>query len=189
MRDPLLRLERATSALVIVDPQTRLMPLVVERQRIVRAMQLLLRAAAVLELPVIATTQYEKGLGPIVPEIEELLPEAVIRHEKVTFSCFDDARFGQLLAESTPAVTTLLVAGIEGHICVAGTVLGALRAGYAVEVAVDGVSARDERDLRVGLERMTWAGALPTTAEMAVYELLGRSDVPEFKAMLPHLKV
>ena len=83
---------------------------------------------------------------------------------------------------------TLLVTGIEAHICVAGTVLGALRAGYDVAVAVDAVSARSSRDADVGLGRLQQAGALLVSAEMAVYELLHASGTSEFKAMLPYLK-
>ena len=81
-----------------------------------------------------------------------------------------------------------MVAGIESHICVAQTVLGAIEAGYEVHVASDAVSSRTEENRRIGLARMERAGALLSSAEMAVYELLGRSDTPAFKTMLPYLK-
>jgi len=80
------------------------------------------------------------------------------------------------------------VAGIESHICVAQTVLGALENGYAVHVASDAVGSRAEPDRQVGLARMERAGALVSSAEMAVYELLARSDGEAFRQMLPYLK-
>ncbi|MBI3666006.1 MAG: isochorismatase family protein [Acidobacteria bacterium] len=83
---------------------------------------------------------------------------------------------------------TLLVAGIEAHICVAQTVLGALAAGYQVHVAGDATSSRTAANMEVGLERLRAAGAVISSTEMAIYELLGSSDRPEFKQMLPYLR-
>ena len=188
MTDPLHRLDPATTALVVVDLQEKLLPAVSAPERVTRATVLLLRAAAVLGLPVIATTQYRLGLGGIVKEVLDLLPAGADALDKTAFSCFDDPRFERDLAARAPGARTLLVAGIEAHICVAGTVLGALRRGFAVEVATDAVSSRVSSDTEVGLRRMERAGALLTTAEMSVYELLGGSATPAFKALLPYLK-
>ena len=80
------------------------------------------------------------------------------------------------------------MAGIETHICVAQTVLGALAAGYGVHVASDATSSRSAANVQIGLERMRAAGAVISSTEMAIYELLGRSDREEFKQMLPYLK-
>jgi nicotinamidase-related amidase len=80
------------------------------------------------------------------------------------------------------------VAGIESHICVAQTVLGALGKGFNVHVAADAVGSRTAENRVIGLRRMETAGAVVTSAEMAIYELLGRSDAAAFKAMLPHLR-
>ena len=82
----------------------------------------------------------------------------------------------------------LLVCGVETHICVTQTVLGALERGYEVHVATDAVASRREEDHRIGLARMDRSGAILSSAEMAIYELLERSDTPAFKAMLPLLK-
>ena len=186
--DPLAHLARATTALVLVDLQEKLLPAVVDSERVTRATRLLLRAAHVLKLPVIATTQYRKGLGEVVAPVEELIPMDAARLDKTAFSCFDDARFDDVLRRAAPGAATLLVAGIETHICVAGTVLGALRRGYGVEIVTDAVSSRATSDHEVGLKRMERAGTLPTTAEMAIYELLGGSSSAEFKALLPYFK-
>ena len=184
MSDPFHRLDPKRATVLLIDLQEKLMPTIAERDRVMRGCGLLLRLASALKLPVIATTQYEKGLGPLVPSIAELLPEGTIRLEKTTFSCFDDLRFAALVNPES----TVIVAGVEAHICVAGTVLAARRLNLAIEVAVDAVSSRCVDDATVGVQRMACAGALITTAEMAIYELLKDSRSPAFREMLPHLR-
>jgi isochorismate hydrolase len=149
--------------------------------------RLLLRAARELDLPLVLTTQYARGLGPTVPEIAELL-QGVVALDKTCFGCFGDERFGQLLAERAAGRRSLLVIGIETHICVLQTVLGALARDYTVHVPTDAVSARSPNDHQRGLDRMAAAGAVLSTVEMAVYELLGASGTEAFKALLPWLK-
>jgi nicotinamidase-related amidase len=180
-----LRLDPARTALVVIDMQEKLLPAIEGRAGVLANSLLLLRLAGVLDLPVVLTTQYERGLGGTVPDVRALCTSEPL--DKVSFGCFGDAAFRERLAALTGR-DQLLVAGIESHICVAQTVLGALDAGLHVHVASDAVGARRESNRQVGLARMERAGALLSSAEMAVYELLGRSDGPAFKAMLPHLR-
>jgi nicotinamidase-related amidase len=180
----LLRPER--TALVVVDLQEKLLPAIAERERVLRNSVLLLRLAETLSLPVVLTTQYQRGLGPTVPEIREAA-RATEPLDKVSFGCFGSAEFQARLA-SLHGRDQLLVAGIESHICVAQTVVGALEKGYTVHVAGDAVGSRTEDNRAVGLRRMEKAGALLSSTEMAIYELLGRSDAAAFKKMLPLLK-
>ena len=179
-------LQRDRTALVVVDLQEKLLPAIEGRERVLRNSLLLLHLARLLELPVILTTQYARGLGATLPEIAEAAP-GVAPLDKVSFGCFGNEAFLARLA-SLPGRDQLLVAGIESHICVAQTVLGALETEYAVHVASDAVGARAESNRQVGLSRMERAGALISSAEMAVYELLARSDGDVFKKMLPYLK-
>ena len=179
-----LRPDRAV--LVLVDLQERLLPAIVGRERIVRNSILLLRLAGILDLPVVLTTQYRKGLGDIVPEVRAAAP-ASEPLDKVSFGCFGDEGFLNRL-RSLSGRDQLVVTGIECHICVAQTVLGALEYGYQVHLVSDAVGSRAEENYRTGLARMERAGALVSSAEMAVYERLGRSDSDAFKKMLPHLK-
>lgn len=172
------------TALVVVDLQEKLLPSIDEGARVLAQTRLLLHLARVLELPVIATTQYRRGLGETVPEVRALLPQPAI--DKTSFGCFGDAGFRARLREL--GRDTLLVAGVEGHICVAQTVLGALADGRLVHVAADAVGSRTAGNRALGLARMERAGAVVSSAEMAAYELVGRSDGPAFKALLPHLK-
>jgi nicotinamidase-related amidase len=180
-------LDRASVALLVLDLQAKLVPAMSEPERVTRNAQILLRLAEVLKLPVILTAQYTKGLGDVLPEIIKCAPRTP-PFEKTSFGSFGEPGFLEHLRGHAPAARSLLVAGVESHICVAQTVLGALEAGYIVHVAADAVSSRTRENWQVGLSRMERAGAVISSTEMIVYELLGKSGTAEFKALLPMLK-
>ncbi len=180
-------LEADECALVVVDIQEKLLPPIFEKERLVRNSQLLIRLAGILNIPVLATTQYAKGLGSTVPEIVSLLPNAE-PIDKVEFSCFGSDAFCSRLKHLPGMRTTVLLCGMESHICVTQTALAALREGYLVHVASDAVSSRTEWNWKIGLERMRAAGAVLSSTEMMMYELLRRSGSPAFKELLPYLK-
>jgi nicotinamidase-related amidase len=180
-------LERDPTALLAVDLQARLMPAMFDAAATLRNARTLLRLAEVLRIPVILTAQYVKGLGPVVPEVLDAAP-GVAPFEKDCFGCFGEPAFFDHLKKHAPRARTLIVAGVESHICVMQTVLGALQAGYLVHAASDAICSRTRENWRIGLDRMRHAGAVISSTEMAVYELLGRSGTAEFKAMLPMLK-
>jgi nicotinamidase-related amidase len=173
-------------ALVVIDIQEKLLPPIYEKERMVRNSQLLIRLAKILSLPIMATTQYSKGLGQTVPEIASLLPE-VTPMDKLEFGCFGNSGFCSSIAQLSKR-NTLLLCGMETHICVLQTALGALNQGYIVHVAADAVSSRAELNWKLGLQRMRDAGAVISSTEMMIYELLGKSGSPEFKEMLKYLK-
>lgn len=180
-------LERNHTALIIVDLQEKLVPHIFEKERVLRNTQLLIRLAQIFGIPIVMTTQYAKGLGATVPEIASLLPN-ITPLDKATFGCFDNEGFTQALRRLGSGINTVVLAGIESHICVTQTALGALANGYLVHVASDAISSRTEHNWRVGLNRMERSGALVSSTEMIIYELLARSDTPEFKQMLQYLK-
>ena len=180
-------LEAEKCALVVVDIQEKLLPPIYERERLVRNSQLLIRLAKLLKIPVLATTQYAKGLGNIVPEISSLLTDVAVT-DKQKFSCFGSADFCNTLQRLPGRRNTVLLCGMEAHICVMQTALGALNSGYLVHVASDAVSSRSEWNWKIGLERMRDAGAVISSAEMMMYELLRSSGAPAFKELLPYLK-
>lgn len=186
MSEANLLLDRRRAALVVVDIQDKLLPAIFEKERVVKNTLLLMKAAALLEVPVVLTTQYRRGLGEIVPEVQAAAPGAEPL-DKVSFGCFGDAGFEARLA-ALAGRDQLLVTGIESHICVTQTVLGALDRGYQVHVAADAVSSRTGANWQLGLARMEKAGALVSSAEMALYEWLRRSDGAAFKQILPLLK-
>jgi nicotinamidase-related amidase len=180
-------LESDQCALIVVDIQEKLLPPIFQKDQLVSNSKLLIRAAGVLKIPAVMTTQYAKGLGKTVPEIASLLPETEAI-DKDRFSCFGSDVFCTLLKRLPGKRNTLLLCGMESHICVMQTALAALREGYIVHVASDAVSSRTEWNWKIGLERMRAAGAVISSTEMMIYELMRSSSSPTFKEMLPHLK-
>ncbi len=148
---------------------------------------ILVHCARALKMPVITTTQYKKGLGPFVPELEELLKDDPSA-DKTEFNALANPKTLQLLNNLPEGVDTLILAGAEAHICIYQTALGALKAGYRTWVAADAVSSREKRNVRMALDRMRSLGIETGPTEMIVYELLHKAGTPAFKAMLPHLK-
>jgi len=180
-------LEPDQCVLIVVDIQEKLLPPIWEKDRLIRNAQLLTRLAGILKIPALVTTQYAKGLGKTVPEIAQLLPGSPTI-DKLTFSCFGSEAFCGLLKRLPGQRTTVLLCGMETHICVMQTALGALREGYLVHVAADAVSSRTELNWRLGLNRIQAAGAILSSTEMMIYELLRQSGAPAFKELLPFLK-
>jgi nicotinamidase-related amidase len=174
-------------ALIVIDIQEKLLPPIFRKEQLVRNAQLLIRLAGILKIPTLMSTQYSKGLGNTVPEIATLLPD-IQPLEKVVFSCFGSDVFCSALKRLPGNRNTVLLCGMETHICVAQTALAALREGYLVHVAADAVSSRTELNWQIGLDRMRAAGAVVSSTEMIIYEALGSSGTNEFKDMLKHLK-
>ena len=182
-------------ALVVVDIQQKLLTHIFRKEDLVRNAQLLIRLAAILKIPALISTQYAKGLGGTAPEIAALIesspsptPSPTPSIDKQIFSCFGSDVFCAAVKRLPGNRNTLLLCGMESHICIAQTALGALREGYLVHVASDAVGSRTEWNWKIGLERMRAAGAVISSTEMMIYELLRSSGTSEFKAMLPHLR-
>jgi nicotinamidase-related amidase len=181
------RLDPDQCTLIVIDIQEKLLPPIFHKEQLVRNAQLLVRMAEILKMPTLLTTQYSKGLGNTIPEVASLLPD-ITGHEKLTFSCFASETFCSALKRLPGNRNTVLLCGMETHICVAQTALAALREGYLVHVASDAVSSRTEWNWKIGLDRMKAAGAVISSTEMAIYEALGSSGTSAFKDMLKHLK-
>jgi nicotinamidase-related amidase len=180
-------LEAEQCALVVIDIQEKLLPPIFQKDQLVKNTQLLIRAAGMLKIPAMVSTQYAKGLGGTVAELASLLTgtEAM---DKTLFSCFGSEAFCSALKRFPGQRNTLLLCGMESHICVMQTALGALREGYLVHVASDAVSSRTEWNWKIGLERMRAAGAVISSTEMMIYELMRSSSSAAFKELLPYLK-
>ena len=180
-------LEADQCALLVVDVQERLLPSIFNKESLVKNVQLLIRLAKSLSIPILLSTQYKQGLGDTVPDISSLLDQ-VLTVDKIEFSCFGCAAFRSAIKALHGRRNTVLICGMEAHICVMQTAMGALSGGYLVHVASDAVGARTEANWRVGLGRMTAAGAVISSTEMMIYELLRCSGTQQFKELLPHLK-
>jgi nicotinamidase-related amidase len=169
-------LDRARAVLVVVDVQEAFRPAVLDFERVAANAGVLVEGANALGVPVVATEQYPKGLGRTVPEVAERL-DGVEPIEKV---CFSAARAdGFDLGERDQA----LVCGIESHVCVSQTAHDLLARGLEVHVARDAVSSRSEENRELGIHKMERAGAVVTSVEAALFELVGAAGTPEFKVV------
>lgn len=144
-----------------------------------RGVQILIQAATIVGVPILATEQYPKGLGHLVPEVASLLPEGLPVIEKMSMSCCGEAAFVDAVRVS--GRRQIVVCGIEMHACINQTAHDLLAAGYQVHLPYDALSARFETDYRVGWEKLIGSGAVPTTVEMVCLEWVKTAAVPEFK--------
>lgn len=170
------RMIATDGALLVVDLQERLLRGIDGRDRVVANALRLARAAALLEIPTLATEQNPEKLGPSLPEIALLIPE---RPAKMTFHACGAPGIAEALRAGYVRHVTLV--GIEAHVCVAQTALELLRLGYRVQVPVDAVGSRYALDRDVAIRRMEQAGAVVTTAEAALFEWAESADHPKFK--------
>lgn len=173
-------LERDKALLLIVDVQERYRKVLTEVDNLTRNISILVEAAKILDVPVIVTEQYPQGLGRTVPEITECLGDHALFTKK-TFSCCGADGFVEALKQS--GRKQVIVCGIETHVCVSQTVHDLLQEGYAVHIVVDALSSRNFINKEIGIEKMTLSGAIPSTVEMALFELLKQAGTEEFKAV------
>ena len=170
------QMSAADAGLLVIDVQEKLMPFIRDAATMTRNIAFLIDAARMLQIPVQATEQYPRGLGPTVPDLATRLPE---RPDKVAFSSC-----------AVPSVTEsfrrggrskIVLAGIETHVCVLHTALDLLALDFRVYVAADAVSNRYAVDHEYALQRLEQAGAVLTTAETTVFEWVGAAGTPAFK--------
>ena len=171
-------LNREKTALLVVDVQERLWPVMRERHRLVDRIVIMISACDLLKIPIFVTEQYPKGLGVTISPIKEALggKEPLV---KMTFSCCGLTQLPKALAEN--GMRRIVVVGIESHVCVLQTALDLLARGFQVHIPRDAVSSRHEEDERTALQRMAREGVVITTVEMALFELLRTAEAPEFK--------
>jgi len=165
-------------ALVVIDIQGKLSQLMHQKEALFENAQKLIKGAQILEIPIIVTEQYPKGLGPTIPEIAALFPN-FRPLPKVAFSCCGDEGFQrELLAVNRRQI---LICGIETHVCVYQTTVDLLASGYGVEVVADVVSSRTAENREIGLQRMRDEGARITSVEMALFDLMRVAEGPKFR--------
>ncbi|MEE4241284.1 MAG: isochorismatase family protein [Desulfopila sp.] len=179
-------LKPSDCCLHIIDPQKSLMAQIHEAKRVTRVIRLMLACSAVMGIPVLASTQYRKGLGPYVDELEDALG-AIPQFDKVEFSAYENAATLEAFSSLPGKISTVIMVGVETHICIYQSAAGALRKGLTPWIVADGVSARTPVNHELGLERLRSLGAIVGPAEMIIYELLGRAGTDEFKKVLPHI--
>ncbi len=172
------QMSAADTGLLVIDVQEKLLPKILGAERLVVNVAFLVDAARLLDMTVQATEQYPKGLGPTVAELAKRLPE---RPDKVAFSsCAAAGVVDRFRREARPKV---VLAGIESHVCVLNTALDLLALGFHVYIPADAVGSRYAIDHEFALRRLERAGAVVTTAETCVFEWVGGSGHPRFKAV------
>ena len=166
--------------LLIIDVQGRLAQLVFQPEVVERNINKLLKACKILDVPVLLTEQYPKGLGRTVDSLKELL-EGTLPVEKISFSCCGAPEFMKQLRSFNR--NDILVAGMEAHVCVYQTCVELLEFGYSVHLLTDCVSSRTEENKLLGIRCIEKAGASLTSTEMALFELLRVAEGERFKAI------
>ncbi len=175
-------------AFVLIDFQDKVLAAVEEsiRRKAIVNVHLLLDLARLLHIPVVVTEEYSRGLGKTAAELVEKLGDLYLPIEKQTFSAWGAAAFVDKIERL--GVKHLVLGGVEAHVCVLQTALDLLSQGYAVSILSDAVCSRYKSDWRVGLRVMEQAGAVITSTEVMIFQLLKRADTTEFKLMSPLLK-
>jgi nicotinamidase-related amidase len=168
--------------LLVVDVQEKLWPFIGDKEEVLGRTLQAIRVAGALELPVLVTEQYVRGLGPTIPEVKVALDEVGARTpvEKISFSCFGEPAFVEEL-EAT-GVETLAILGIEAHVCVMQTALDALDEGLDVFYLAEACGSRDPRHKEEAVLRVRDAGAIVGSVEMLAFEAMRTSKHPRFKA-------
>jgi nicotinamidase-related amidase len=171
--------------LLLVDFQKTLLDFCIEQDVMRKNAGALIDAAHVFGIPSLFTSQNAERLGGALPELLEKVPRPVA-FDKIEFSCFDNPAIAKAIGDS--GRRTILLTGMETHICAFHTGVDALHYGYRVHVAADAVTSRSAFNREIGLRRLEKAGAVISSTEMIIYELLNRAGTDSFRALLPLLK-
>ncbi len=181
---PLGLLQPHNTALLIIDIQERLMPVIAESETVFNNINKLIQGAQILNLPILVTEQYPKGLGHTCPQLQ--LPEDQTIIEKSCFSCLLSDDVNETL--ETLKIKSLIIAGTEAHICVLKTALDALQKQYDVHIIADAVSSRTLQNKQLALDRMKQSGAFISSVEIVLFQLLDYAGTDQFKQISKLIK-
>lgn len=178
------RLSPKSTAILVVDVQEKLAAAMPEERlaTLEKNVGILLDAAKELAVPVIVSEQYRKGLGPTVASITERIARfGLSPYEKLTFDAVSDLAIARALSDLAPR--SVVVVGMEAHVCVFQTARELVKRGYATYVVADAVSSRTEHNRQIGLSLCERAGATVTVTETVVFDLLERAGTDVFRAV------
>ncbi|MCX7823878.1 MAG: isochorismatase family protein [Syntrophobacterales bacterium] len=178
-------LKRDDSILLLVDVQKTLLDPCVRREDLKKNCRALIETSKVFQIPIIFTTNNAEKLGGFLPELVEMAKDPVVIN-KFEFSCFENEEIRKTI--DSLQRKTVILAGIESHVCIFHTGAHALRLGYRVDLVTDAVSSRSEENRLIGIKRLEQAGAIMSSTEMVIFELLNRAGTEEFRKLLPLLK-
>jgi nicotinamidase-related amidase len=178
-------LDKTSTALLIIDIQEKLAAVMKARDAVIANSLHLIEIAKIQNIPIVLTEQYPKGIGQTVEEIRNALPEYK-PIEKLTFSCCDEQSFLSEVRRLNKK--TIIVAGMETHVCVLQTCIGLLRNGLNVHIVKDAICSRNKENWKTGIQFMRDAGAVITSTETVLFQLLKVAGTDEFKAMIKRIK-
>lgn len=178
-------LDRDNTALLIVDIQDRLANIMKMRDEVIRNCLHLIEISKMLNIPIVVTEQYSKGLGPTVNEIKGAIP-ACQPIEKLTFSCCEEPNFLNEIKRLDKK--TIILTGMETHICILQTCIGLLKEGFYVHLVRDAVCSRTKENWEAGVQFMRDAGAVVTCTETVLFQLLKIAGTEEFKTISKRIK-
>ena len=164
---------------LIVDFQEKLVPVIEKNEELLHNTEILVKGLRALNIPLIVTQQYTKGIGMTVPVISEAVGESFTFYDKITFSCAENEEVMAKITES--GKKNIIICGIEAHICVLQTVLDLIGKGYTVMLVEDCVGSRKKGDRKAGIKRAITEGAIPTTYESILFELTRAAGTGIFK--------
>ena len=183
-----MKLKKEESQLLVIDVQERLAPVMYEMDSMVKNAGIVMDAACHLDIPMLITEQYRKGLGETIEPLRSRAMNSPIL-EKMHFSCWDDPMIKQHLSENkSQGKSQFVLVGIEAHICVAQTALDLCSAGEEVFVVADGITSRTARSVELALARLGSAGCEIVSAEMVLFEWLHLSGTDDFKKLSKLIK-
>lgn len=171
--------------LLLVDVQKTLLDPCVRNKELLKNCRALIEVSKVFGIPVIFTTHNAEKLGGFVEELLDMVDSPTVLN-KVEFSCLENEHIKKVI--ESLGRKTIILAGIESHVCIFHTGANALRLGYRVDLVTDAVSSRSEENRLVGIKRLEQAGAIMSSTEMVIFELLNRAGTDEFRKLLPLLK-
>jgi nicotinamidase-related amidase len=166
---------------ILIDIQERFMPVIHNIENVIENTNSLVKGAGILKIPLIVTEQYPRGLGKTVDKIELEAGQKII--EKVSFDCFGCYEFIRELDSLNLNVKTLVIFGIESHVCVLKTALEATARDYDVHVVADAISSRTQDNKSLALERLKQSGVFITSTEMILFQLIDQAGTEEFRAI------
>lgn len=175
-----MRILQEESAALVIDIQERLFPFIYENESLTRNVAILIQGLKALQVPLMVTEQYTKGLGPTIAPLRSVLGDESVT-EKQSFSCCDEPEIMKRIHST--GKKNIIICGIESHVCVLQTVIDLLELGFMPVVVEDCISSRRLNDKQMAVNRMRRAGAVVTTCESILFELLRYSGTAEFKAI------
>lgn len=181
-----MRIVAEDTIALIVDYQEKLMPVIDRGDQILEHAAILIQGLKQLEIPILVTQQYTKGLGMTVPNIAKAAGEAFTYYDKITFSCYEDENIRRKIAQA--GRKNIIICGVEAHICVLQTVIDLLQGGYRVILVEDCIGSRKENDRAIGVKRAAAEGAVITTYEAILFELTRIAGTEAFKQISKLIK-